>query len=227
MAVLIFQDICAIFLLILADSFGNNEASLFSTMGIAALKAFAAFIVTIIIGRYLATPIFRGVASLKNEETFTATALLMVLATAAATGLLDLSLTLGAFLGGMMIAGTPYRHFIQTEVKPFRGLLLSFFFITVGMSLSTSTLINSWWQILLVVAAMLFIKTLFIYLASITFRSSNRISLQLGFLLSQGSEFAFVVFSLPHINQALGAEISSVLISSVALSMALTPPLAQ
>jgi CPA2 family monovalent cation:H+ antiporter-2 len=227
MAVLIFQDICAIFLLILADSFGNNEASLFSTMGIAALKALAAFIVTIIIGRYLATPIFSGVAKLKNEETFTATALLMVLATAAATGLLDLSLTLGAFLGGMMIAGTPYRHFIQTEVKPFRGLLLSFFFITVGMSLSTSTLINSWWQILLVVAAMLIIKTLFIYLASITLRSSNRISLQLGFLLSQGSEFAFVVFSLPHINQALGAEISSVLISSVALSMALTPPLAQ
>ena len=74
---------------------------------------------------------------------------------------------------------------------------------------------------------MLLIKTLFIYLASITLRSSNRISLQLGFLLSQGSEFAFVVFSLPHIKEALGAEISSVLISSVALSMALTPPIAQ
>ena len=226
MAVLIFQDICAIFLLIFADSFGNEGASLSSTMGTAALKALAAFIVTIIIGRYLATPIFRGVANLKNEEIFTATALLIVLATAAATGLMDLSLTLGAFLGGMMIAETPYRHLIQTEVKPFRGLLLSFFFITIGMSMSTVTLLNAWWQILLIVALMMAIKTLFIYLAALTLRTSNRVSMQLGFLLSQGSEFAFVVFSIPHVNQALGAEFASVLISSVALSMALTPPIA-
>lgn len=226
MAVLIFQDICAIFLLIFADSFGNEGASLFSTMGTAALKALAAFIVTVVIGRYLATPIFRGVANLKNEEIFTATALLIVLATAAATGLLDLSLTLGAFLGGMMIAETPYRHFIQTEVKPFRGLLLSFFFITIGMSMNTITLLKAWWQILLIVALMMVIKTLFIYLAALTLRSSNRISMQLGFLLSQGSEFAFVVFSLPHVNQSLGPEVASVLISSVALSMALTPPIA-
>ena len=226
MAVLIFQDICAIFLLIFADSFGNEGASLFSTMGTAALKALAAFIVTVVIGRYLATPIFRGVANLKNEEIFTATALLIVLATAAATGFLDLSLTLGAFLGGMMIAETPYRHFIQNEVKPFRGLLLSFFFITIGMSMNTITLLKAWWQILLIVALMMVIKTLFIYLAALTLRSSNRISMQLGFLLSQGSEFAFVVFSLPHVNQSLGPEVASVLISSVALSMALTPPIA-
>ena len=226
MAVLIFQDICAIFLLIFADSFGNEGASLFSTMGTAALKALAAFIVTVVIGRYLATPVFRGLANLKNEEIFTATALLIVLATAAATGLLDLSLTLGAFLGGMMIAETPYRHFIQNEVKPFRGLLLSFFFITIGMSLNTITLLEAWWQILLVVAVIMVIKTVFIYLAALTLRSSNRISMQLGFLLSQGSEFAFVVFSLPHVNQSLGPEVASVLIASVALSMALTPPIA-
>jgi monovalent cation:proton antiporter-2 (CPA2) family protein len=227
MAVLIFQDICAIFLLILADSFGNEGAPLLPSMGAAALKALGAFLVAIVIGRYLATPIFRGIANLKNEETLTATALLIVLATAAATGLLELSLTLGAFLGGMMIAETPYRHFIQTEVKPFRGLLLSFFFITIGMSLHTQTIFEAWWKILLVVALLLLIKTLFIYLAALALRTPNRTSIQLGFLLSQGSEFAFVVFSLPHVNQSLGAEISSVLIASVALSMALTPPIAQ
>ena len=95
------------------------------------------------------------------------------------------------------------------------------------MSLNTAILVNGWWQILLIVTVLIFIKTLFIYLASITLRSSHRISVQLRFLLSQGSEFAFVVFSLPHISQSLGAEISSMLISSVALSMALTPPIAQ
>ncbi|GJL54950.1 MAG: potassium transporter [Nitrospirales bacterium] len=227
MAVLIFQDISAIFLLILADSFGNEGASLFSTMGSAALKALGAFLVTVVIGRYLATPIFREIANLKNEETLTATALLIVLATAAATGLMELSLTLGAFLGGMMIAETPYRHFIQTEVKPFRGLLLSFFFITIGMSLHTQTILGDWWQILLVVGVLLIIKTVFIYLAALALHTPNQTAIQLGFLLSQGSEFAFVVFSLPHITQSLGAEISSVLISSVALSMALTPLVAQ
>lgn len=226
-AVLIFQDICAIFLLILAGSFGQEGASLLPMMQDAALKALAAFLVAVLIGRYLATPIFRMVANLKNEEIFTATALLIVLATAAATGWIGLSLTLGAFLGGMMIAETPYRHVIQTEVKPFRGLLLSFFFITVGMTLDTGILLSHWWQILLVVVLMMVIKTLFIYLAALALRSPSRTSMQLGFLLSQGSEFAFVVFSLPGVHQALDVETHSILISAVAISMALTPPLAE
>ncbi len=225
-AVLIFQDICAIFLLILAGSFGLEGVSLLPMMQDAALKAFAAFLVAVLIGRYLATPIFRIVANLKNEEIFTATALLIVLATAAATGWIGLSLTLGAFLGGMMIAETPYRHVIQTEVKPFRGLLLSFFFITVGMTLDTGLLLSHWWQILLVVALMLGIKTLFIYLAALALRSPNRTAIQLAFLLSQGSEFALVVFSIPGVKLALGPDTHSILISAIAISMALTPSLA-
>jgi monovalent cation:proton antiporter-2 (CPA2) family protein len=227
MAVLIFQDICAIFLLILADSFGGDSSSLLHIMGAAALKALGAFLLTIVIGKYLSTPILKGVSSLKNEEIFTASALLIVLAMAAFTGFIGLSLTLGAFLAGMMISETPYRHFIQTEIKPFRGLLVSFFFITIGMSLNAETLFHSWWQIILVVVILIFIKTLFIYLAALTLKSSNKISMQLGFLLSQGSEFAFVVFSLPHINKLLGEELSAVLIAAVALSMALTSPLAK
>ena len=150
----------------------------------------------------------------------------MVLATAAATGAIGLSLTLGAFLGGMIIAETPYRHIIKTEVKPFRGLLLGFFFITVGMSLDPAVLWASGWQILGIVAGMLVVKIVFVYLAARALRSPHRISLQMGFLLSQGSEFAFVVFSLPGVQTALGGDLASVLISSVALSMALTPPLA-
>ena len=194
MAVLIFQDICAIFLLILADSFGGDSASLIHTMGAATLKALGVFLLTILIGRYLSTPLLKGVSSLKNEEIFTAAALLIVLAMAAFTGFIGLSLTLGAFLAGMMISETPYRHFIQTEIKPFRGLLVSFFFITIGMSLHLTTIFHSWWKIILIVVLLILIKTIFIYLAALSLRSSNKISIQLGFLLSQGSEFAFVVF---------------------------------
>ncbi len=226
-SVLIFQDICAIFLLIFAGSYGEGSASLGATLGTAALKALGAFLLAILIAHFFATPVFRMLAKNKDEEIFTAAALLMVLATAAATGGIGLSLTLGAFLGGMIIAETPYRHIIKTEVKPFRGLLLGFFFITVGMGLNTHTLLASWWQVLLIVALMLSVKILFVFFAALALRSPTRTSLQLGFLLSQGSEFAFVVFSVPGVAQALGADLASVLISAVALSMALTPPLAE
>ncbi len=226
-AVLIFQDICAIFLLIFAGSYGQSDASLGVTLGAAALKAAGAFALAILIAHFFATPVFKMLAKYKDEEIFTAAALLMVLATAAATGTIGLSLTLGAFLGGMIIAETPYRHIIKTEVKPFRGLLLGFFFITVGMGLNTHTILGSWWQIVLIVVLMLAVKILFVFFAALALRSPLRTSLQMGFLLSQGSEFAFVVFSLPGIQQAMGADLASILISAVALSMALTPPLAE
>lgn len=224
-SVLIFQDICAIFLLILASSMADSSASLGNAVGMAALKAVAAFIIAIFAGRYLIGPLFRLIARFKDEETFTATALLIVLATAAATAALELSLTLGAFLAGMIISETPYRHIIQTEVKPFRGLLLGFFFITVGMALNTEVIINQWWVILLTAMVLLIVKTLFIFLAARILRTPTDSALQMGVLLAQGSEFAFVIFAMPAVSAALGSEISAMLITAVAASMALTPPL--
>src|SRR5512143_88671 len=144
-AVLIFQDICAIFLLILASSLENQAMPLGGALALAALKAMLAFAAAILIGRLLIGPLFNVLAKANDAEVFTATALLIVLVTAGATGIWNLSLTLGAFLGGMIISETPYRHVIRTEVKPFRGLLLGFFFITVGMELDTSVLLRAWW----------------------------------------------------------------------------------
>lgn len=222
-AVLIFQDICAIFLLILASSMGDNSVSLGSVIGAAALKALAAFLAAIFIGRYLIGPLFNLIAKAKDNEIFTATALLIVLATAAATGYLELSLTLGAFLAGMIISETPYRHVIQTEVKPFRGLLLGFFFITVGMSLDTQVIVHEWWKIVLVAFLLITLKTGFIYLAARILRIQSRSALQMGVLLSQGSEFAFVIFAMASIKSELGTQYSAILIIAVAVSMALTP----
>ncbi len=224
-AVLIFQDICAIFLLILAGSLGNDEISLGSVISEAAFKALLAFIAAIFIGRYLIGPLFNLIAKSKDHEIFTATALLIVLATAAATGLLGLSLTLGAFLAGMIISETPYRHVIQTEVKPFRGLLLGFFFITVGMALDTHIIMYEWWKIAVVALSLVILKVGLIALAAIILKIQSRSALQMGVLLSQGSEFAFVIFAIPSIRTELGQEYSSILIISVATSMALTPVL--
>ncbi len=224
-AVLIFQDVCAIFLLILAASMGSDEPSLALDLGSALLKAALAFVGAIVIGRFLVGPLFAFLSRSKYEEIFTATTLLIVLATGAATAAAGLSLTLGAFLSGMIISETPYRHVIQTEVKPFRGLLLGFFFITVGMSLDLQVLGLHWPKVLLALGLLLLVKTVFVYLSAWVVRMPSFISIQIGFLLSQGSEFAFVILALPLLSGAITAELSSILIAAVAASMALTPSL--
>ena len=222
-AVLIFQDICAIFLLILVHSMEDPNVKLGSVIGYAALKALAAFIAALLIGRYLIGPLFKLIAKLKDNEIFTAVALLIVLATAASTGLLGLSLTLGAFLAGMIISETPYRHLIQTEITPFRGLLLGFFFITVGMALDTQVILEQWWKIIGVAVLLMLIKIVFIYISARVLKAPVNTAFSMGILLAQGSEFAFVIFAMPALQNALGGEKASILIIAVAGSMVLTP----
>ena len=224
-AVLIFQDICAIFLLILATSVGDASVSPGSAILVAVVKSVLAFAAAIVIGRFLIGPLFLSLVKVKSEEAFTATGLLIVLLAAAATGALGLSLTLGAFLAGMMISETPYRYVIQTEVKPFRALLMSFFFLSVGMTLDTGVLAREWAQVLLIVGLLVALKTILVAATATVLRVPVRTALQLGFLLSQGSEFAFVIFGMPALSDALGAELSAVLIAAVAGSLALTPTL--
>jgi CPA2 family monovalent cation:H+ antiporter-2 len=230
-AVLIFQDICAIFLLILAASLESggatgNESSLATEVSLAVVKAVVAFIGAVLLGRYAIKPLFRFFSQTKNEEVFTAMALLVVLATAAATGHSGLSLTLGAFLGGMIISESPYRHVIQTEAKPFRNLLLGFFFITVGMSLDWRILLAHWAEILIFLVALVMIKAFLVAVAARVFGWSTPGSVQLGFLLAQGSEFVFVIIAMPMVREALGETTVGIVITGVATSLACTPSLA-
>lgn len=229
-AVLIFQDICAIFLLVLAASLEGGGTSsdprLAIEVSLAVLKAALAFGTAVLIGRYAIRPLFKLLSRTRNEEVFTAMALLVVLAAAAATGAAELSLTLGAFLGGMMIAGTPYRHVIQTEAKPFRNLLLAFFFITVGMSLDWRVLLAHWAEILVFVLGLMLIKTILVAAAARTFGWSLAGSVQLGSLLAQGSEFVFVILAMSMARETLGEEAVGIVITGVAASLALTPSLA-
>ena len=169
---------------------------------------------------------FDLVAKTRNEEVFTAMALLVALATGWITGTLGLSLTLGAFLGGMMLSDTPYRPIIQSEIKPFRGLLLGFFFVSVGMSLDLVVLRTMWATVLSVTCVMVAAKVVLNSLASLVFRWSIPGSLQLGFLLAQGSEFALVIFSLAPVQTMIGAETADILIASVILTLGATPQLA-
>jgi Kef-type K+ transport system membrane component KefB len=225
-AILVFQDVAAIFLLIVADALAGGGAIL-PALGLALLKAAAAFGVAVLLARIVVRPLFDLVARGRNEEVFTAMALLVALAAGWTTGHIGLSLTLGAFLGGMIIAETPYRAVIQSEIKPFRNLLISFFFISVGLSLDPGTLLQSWPAVLGVALMLIAAKVVLNAAASLAFRWSVPGSTQLGFLLAQGSEFAFVVLSLPPIRTLVGETSTAIIAAAVALSLAVTPGLAE
>jgi CPA2 family monovalent cation:H+ antiporter-2 len=224
--ILVFQDLTAIFLLIIAGAMSSG-AALIPALALALVKAAAAFGVAMFCARLLVRPLFDLVARTRNEEVFTAMALLVALSAGWVTGTLGLSLTLGAFLGGMMLADTPYRAIIQSEIKPFRGLLLGFFFISVGLSLQVELLQRLWLVILAVSLGLILAKVMLNALASLVFRWSVPGSLQLGFLLAQSSEFALVIFSLPPVRAMVGADRSDILIAAVVLSLGATPHLAQ
>ena len=212
-AILIFQDVAAIFLLIVANALGSGDAMILAA-GLALLKAAAAFAIAMVLARIVVRPLFDLIARGRNEEVFTAMALLVALSAGWATGAIGLSLTLGAFLGGMIIAETPYRAIIQSEIKPFRGLLLGFFFISVGLSLDLPNLLRFWPAVIGVTLLLIVAKILLNALASLIFRWSVPGSTQLGFLLAQGSEFAFVILSLPAVRVVVGETESAVLIAA-------------
>ncbi len=236
-AILIFQDVAAIFLLIVAGSLGTGDrgagtlhgdaaAALLPLAASALLKAALSFVVAVAVSRLVVRPLFTVIARQRQEEVFTATALLIALTAGWATGHVGLSPTLGAFLGGMTVAETPYRAVVHSEINPFRGLLLGFFFISVGLSLDVGVLAREWPLVIAMAAAMIGGKIVSNATASLVFRWSIPGSLQLGFLLSQGSEFAFVVFSLPAVRLLIGPAWVSIAAAAVALSLALTPSLA-
>ena len=225
LAILIFQDVAAIAILVVVTALDGGNAVVLP-VAFALAKAIAAFAAAALIARFVVRPVFVLIVRSQNEEIFTAMALLVALAAGWATAAVGLSITLGAFLGGVILADTPYRAVIQSEIKPFRGLLLGFFFVSVGLSIDPATIIACGPAILLIAALIMSGKVVSNMAASLIFRWSTPGSLQLGFLIAQASEFAFVILSLPAVRTLLGAKTTSVLIASVALTLAATPTVA-
>ena len=221
-SILIFQDIAAILLLVAAGSL-SSEGGLAPALGLAGLKALAAFAIAVLFGRYLTGPLFRLIARLGSSEVYTATALFIALAAGWATGMAGLSLTLGAFLGGMAVAESRYRIMVQTEIDAFRGLFLSFFFISVGLSIDPALLAQNWPWVIGAAIGLIALKCLFNVIAGIANRWSVPGSIQLGFLLGQGSEFALVIFALPAVAGLVEPRLSSIIVTAIAISLAMTP----
>ena len=174
-------------------------------------------------GLYLLNPLFRVLAAARAREVMTGAALLVVLGAALLMDMGGLSTAMGAFLAGVLLSGSVFRHQIEADIEPFRGLLLGLFFMAVGMSLDLAVVRENWQLVLLAVPAMMLAKGACIYAVARLLRSSHADALDRATLMAQGGEFAFVLYSAAQAAGVIDGRISSTLTAVVVLSMVLTP----
>ena len=221
-AILLFQDIAAIPLLAVIPLLATQAAAN-GTPWLDGLKAIGAIAGVIVIGRYLTRPALRLIAAADTREVFTAFALLLVLGISQLMSLVGLSMALGAFLAGVLLASSEYRHALETDIEPFKGLLLGLFFISVGMAIDFGLLLARPGSVALLLTGLLVIKTATLWVLARVIGIASRQRGLFAVLLSQGGEFAFVVFATAQNASLLDRETGGLLTMAVALSMACTP----
>jgi CPA2 family monovalent cation:H+ antiporter-2 len=223
LAVLLFQDLAVVPLLVLIPLLGNGSDSVVKPVGLALVKAVAALVVIILIGRFLFRPLLRVVAGTRLKEAFAAITLLAVLGTAWATELAGLSLALGAFLAGVVIAETEYRHQIEADIQPVHGLLLGLFFMSVGMTLDVPFAVRNLGLVLGLTAVLMLVKLAIATGLGRAFGQTSREAIRTGFMLSQAGEFGFILLALAATHAGLPQDTAQLLKVVVALTMAATP----
>ena len=224
-AILLFQDIAAIPILALIPLLGTHAATVSpATEGLTVAKIVVVIAAVVVGGRWLLRPIFRTVAGLGIPEVFTATALLVVLGVAWLMQLAGMQMSLGAFLAGVLLADSEYRHEIEAQIEPFKGLLLGLFFLSVGVSLDLGLIGREPLQIAAIVAALLALKSaVLLAIGKLSGKLDVAGGLRLATVLAGGGEFAFVVFDLAAQHGLLVSAQHDALVVAVTLSMALTP----
>jgi glutathione-regulated potassium-efflux system protein KefB len=223
--ILLFQDLAVIPLLALLPFLGEPVAQSTEPGWVSALKVVGVLAGVVLGGRYVLRPVFRFVASLHSQELFTATALLLVVGTALLVSKVGLSMALGAFLAGVLLADSEYRHELEADIEPFKGLLLGLFFIAVGMSVNIGLLSSGPVRVVALVLGLVLAKALVLYALGRWAFKSNEPSLSMAVVISQGGEFAFVLFGLAVGFRVMEKELADLLVVVVSLSMAVTPVL--
>jgi glutathione-regulated potassium-efflux system ancillary protein KefC len=229
-SILLFQDVAAIPILALLPLLGTvaavseqNEALAHTSRALEAIKIIAVIGGIILGGRLLLRPLLRWIANSGTPEIFTAAALLLVVGIAGLMQLVGLSMALGAFLAGVLLAESEYRRELETDIEPFKGLLLGLFFIAVGMSIDFGVLWRSPGLMAAILLGFLSLKLALIYGLAYLMKLPYQERPVFALLLAQGGEFAFVVFQAAAGARVFSAETASLLIGAVALSMLLTP----
>jgi glutathione-regulated potassium-efflux system ancillary protein KefC len=223
-AILLFQDIAAIPMIALIPLLGvaaNDSAGGGGWLDAARLAG--VILGVIVAGRFLVRPALRIIAKSEMREIFTAFALLLVIAISLLMQWVGMSMALGAFMAGVLLADSEYRHALETDLEPFKGLLLGLFFIAVGMSVDFGVFLANPWLILGLVLGFLVLKLAVLFALSYRFGIARGQRWLFAFLLSQGGEFAFVVFGAAGAARVFTPEVGSILVAVVALSMVTTP----
>jgi len=225
-AVLLFQDLAVIPVLAIVPLLAvGPELSQKGVDWPGIMRALAVIVAMVVVGRQLLRLAFRGVARFGTREIFTAAALLVVVGTALLMHTLGLSMSLGAFLAGVLLADSEFRHEIEAELEPFKGLLLGLFFIAVGMSVNLGLIGEQGLLLIGLVTALILIKFTVLYLIGRLAGSGSDAVRNLGIALAAGGEFAFVLFSLAREYRLVATETAETLVMVITLSMMLAPVL--
>ncbi|WP_208539205.1 cation:proton antiporter domain-containing protein [Algihabitans albus] len=227
-SILLFQDLAIVPLLLLVAFLAPTGESLDLGQSLVQLAiALAAIAILVIVGKYLLDPLFHLLARSGMQEIMTASALGVVIGAALLMDVAGMSYAMGAFIAGVMLAESAYRHEVEANIEPFRGLFLGLFFMAVGLSLDLGAVTANWALILAAVPVAMTLKGLALYGVARLFKIDRNASIQVALALPQHGEFGFVLFAAAATAGLLGDELSSTLIAIVTLSMAVSPLVAR
>lgn len=224
-AVLLLQDLAVVPLLIMVTVLSQEGTSFVVAFGLSMLQAAVALVVAIWAGRILFRPVFHLISAARSAELFVAMTLLSVLGMGWLLSLAGLSMALGAFLAGLLLGETEYRHQIEADIKPFRGLLLGLFFMTIGMTIDAMFILENAGVILLLVLALIAGKTLITGTLCRLFSIPATTAVRVGLTLAQGGEFGFVLFGAAGALGLISFDLVQIFLAVIAISMAVTPGL--
>ena len=223
MAVLLFQDLAVVPLLVLIPALGSTPKELLSELAIAGLKATVLLGVLLVGGRVVMRWWLTIVVRRKSEELFILNLLLVTLGLAWLTEHAGLSLALGAFVAGMLIAETEFKHQVETDIRPFHDVLLGLFFVTVGMKLDAPVIVAQWPLVLALTSAPVIFKFLLVTALARVFGAAPGVALRTGLYLAQAGEFGFVLLGLATERHLIPVELQGPVLASMVLSMLATP----
>jgi CPA2 family monovalent cation:H+ antiporter-2 len=221
--ILLFQDLAVVPLLILIPSLAKNPEDLAVTLGWASIKAAAVLALLLFFGQKWMRTWFTIVVKRQSQELFMLNLLLVTLGAAWITERAGLSLALGAFVAGMLISETQYKHKVEEDIKPFRDVLLGLFFITVGMLLNVQLVLEHWWLVLLLLCVPVLLKFALIALLAKAFGSSDGVAVRTGLALAQAGEFGFVLLNLASGSHLIDPFLMQLVLASMVLSMLVAP----
>jgi CPA2 family monovalent cation:H+ antiporter-2 len=221
--ILLFQDLAVVPLLILIPALARDPEDLAVTLGYAALKAALVLALLLFFGQKLMGRWFTVVAKRRSQELFMLNLLLVTLGAAWITEQAGLSLALGAFVAGMLISETPYKHQVEEDIKPFRDVLLGLFFITIGMLLDLALVLEHWWAVLLLLLLAIGLKFGLIALLARAFGAAPGTAMRTGLALAQAGEFSFVLLNHAAGSRLVDPFVMQLVLASMVLSMMAAP----